>query len=60
MSKSLVIPQAGEEANEKSNLLSLREKGQMNRYANFTLKHADVADIYFIANNFSNARPNEF
>ncbi len=33
MAKSLVIPQAGEEANEKSHLYILRERGQTPRYA---------------------------
>jgi len=31
------LPQAGEEANEKGTFQSLREKGQTNRYASFTL-----------------------
>jgi len=31
------LPQAGEEANEKGTVQSLREKGQTNRYASFTL-----------------------
>jgi len=38
--KSLVIPQAGEEANEKSNLQSLRARGRTNRYASFTLQNS--------------------
>ena len=38
MGKSLVIPQAGEEANEKGNLQSLREKVTLSRYASFNYR----------------------